>query len=166
MWSCAAAALYDDRQGLLMLIVRRITRGVVDHLPIRVSEWVMVHPTLWMGTALMLQPDMFETSPSFAELARWADESVWSSIAILCAVVRFAALVVNGTFRGFTFSPHLRACASFAGVAFWSQFTLGFAAAAAHGEGAWSAVVAYSTLLLLELVNVHRSFADIGEAAR
>ncbi len=149
-----------------MLIVRRITRGVVDHFPVRVSEWAMVHPTFWMGVALMFQPDMFETSPSFMELSRWADEKVWSSIAILCGFTRFSALVINGTFSRFIWSPHVRAFASFAGVAFWSQFTLGFAVAAISGEGAWSAVVAYSTLLLLELVNVHRSFADIGKSAR
>ncbi|RAI01084.1 hypothetical protein DLJ53_17870 [Acuticoccus sediminis] len=149
-----------------MLIVRRISRGVADHFPIRVSEWVMVHPTFWMGVALMAQPDIFDSSPSFAELARWADERVWSSIAILCAFIRFTALMVNGTFRGFTKSPHLRAFASFVGVAFWSQVTLGFAIAAGAGEGAWTAVAVHSTLLLLELVNVHRSFSDIGKSAR
>lgn len=149
-----------------MIIVRRIAHGVVHHFPFRVSEWVMVHPTFWMGISLMLQPEMFTTSPSFAELARWADESVWSSIAILCAFVRFSALVVNGTFPRFTYSPHLRAFASIVGVAFWSQFTLGFGVVAVDGTGAWSAVVAYSTLLFLELVNVHRSFSDIGKAAR
>lgn len=146
-----------------MLIVR-VTRGVREHFSIRVSEWAMVHPTFWMGIALMLQPDMFSTSPSFASLARWADEGVWSSLAIGCAFVRVVALVVNGTFRSFTLAPHLRAAASLVGIAFWSQFTLGFAVAAAQGGGAWSAVVAYSTMLLLEFVNLHRSFADTGKA--
>ncbi|WP_108661037.1 hypothetical protein [Acuticoccus kandeliae] len=143
-----------------MLIVRRISDGVRSHFGIRVSEWVMVYRALGMGLALMLQPDMFSTSPSFEAITRWADESLWSCFAITCAFLRFAALVINGTFERFQYSPHIRAFASLAGVLFWSPFTLGFLQAALFGEGAWSPVVAYSTLLTLEFANVYRSFFD------
>ena len=149
-----------------MLIVRRMARGVRAHFHVRVTEWAMVYPTLGMSVALMFQTDMFETSPSFSELARWATEGAASCVAMLCALVRFAALVVNGTFRSFPFSPHLRAGASLLGAAFWWQVTLGFAMAAVDGRGAWSAVVAYSTLLILEAVNISRSFADITRGRR
>ncbi|ORE94093.1 hypothetical protein ATO13_08466 [Stappia sp. 22II-S9-Z10] len=149
-----------------MLIVRRMAHGVRAHFQVRVTEWAMVYPTLGMSLALMVQPDMFETSPSFAELGRWASEGAASCIAMLCALVRFAALVVNGTFRSFPYSPHLRATASLIGAAFWWQVALGFALAAIEGQGAWSAVVAYSTLLILEAVNISRSFADISRGRR
>lgn len=149
-----------------MLVVKRIGRGVASHFPVRASEWLMICPTFGMGLALMLQPAMFDTSPSFSVLSRWADEAIWSTLAILCAVLRLVALVVNGTFARFPYSPHLRAFASFAGAGLWGQFTLAFTSAALAGGGSLSPVVAYSTFLLAEFLNIWRSFADLGRLSR
>ncbi|MBC24414.1 MAG: hypothetical protein CMJ32_10935 [Phycisphaerae bacterium] len=114
-----------------------------------------------MGFALNVQRDMFDTSPSFAKLAGWLDEPEWAFLALICAIVRLAALTVNGTFASFPYSPHIRIAASFLSGWFWFQFTAGFASAALAGSGAWSAVCAYSTLLILEAVNVYRSSKDL-----
>ena len=149
-----------------MVIVRRVTRGVAAHFPVRASEWLMVWPTFWMGVALMIQPAMFDTSPSFSVLSRWADESVWSTLAVSCAFIRLVALVVNGTFERFPYSPYIRAFASFTGAGFWGQFTLAFFTAAMAGGGSLSAVVAYSTFLLAEFLNIWRSFSDLARSAR
>lgn len=144
-----------------MLTVRRITNGIVSHFPVRISEWIMIWPTIGIGLALKEQPDMFSTSPSFATIAGIANEMTLSLAALLCAFIRLIALAVNGTFQGFGISPHLRLFASLIGLLFWSQFTFGFLDAALSRGGAWSAVIAYSTLMVLELANAYRSWVDV-----
>lgn len=148
------------------MIVLRITRGIAAHFPIRQGEWFMAWPALAMGAALIAQPDMFDTSPSFGTLAKWGSEALWACIVLSYALQRLASLTVNGTFEGFRYSPHLRALASFTGLAFWSQFCLGFLSSAIFGNGAWSAPIAYSTLAIFELANLYRSGSDIGRASR
>ncbi len=148
------------------MVFLRITRGIAAHFPIRLTEWLMAWPALAMGAVLILQPDMFGTSPSFATIAKWGSEALWACVVLACALLRLVALTVNGTFARFPYSPHLRALASITGLAFWSQYGLGFLAAAIFGDGAWSAPVAYSTLALAELANLYRSGSDIGRASK
>ncbi|WP_231592467.1 hypothetical protein [Pelagovum pacificum] len=138
-----------------------MARGIADHFPIRVTEWAMIVPAFGMGVALWLQDDMFTTSPSFAKLAQWGDESMWCVLVLLCAVARLGALTINGSFQAFPYTPHLRAAASLIGITFWGQYSIGFLAAALYGGGAWSGVIAYSTFVILELVNLSRSTGDI-----
>ena len=144
------------------LIIVRLGRGIHEHFHIRLSEWIMVYPALGMWFAFQYQPEMFSTSPSFETLRHWANEHTWGVLCLWCGVARLIALTVNGTFRAFSYSPHMRIAASFIGVAFWSQFSLGFLTASLAGNGAFSAVVAFSTFCLLELANVYRSWSDIG----
>lgn len=143
------------------IVLRRIRDGVVNHFPIRVSEWIMIYPTIGMGIALKTQPDMFNTSPSFASIASWADEITLAAIVLACAAIRLVALIVNGTFQGFGISPHLRLFAAVVGLIFWSQFTFGFLDAALFKGGAWSGVIAYSTLMIIEMTNAFRSWVDV-----
>ena len=148
------------------MIVARVVSGVSSHFQIRLSEWVMIFPTTGMGVALMGQPAMFSTSPSFAGVAHVMAQDRWAFLVLLCAVARLVALTVNGTFSRFRFSPHIRAVASFVGVAFWGAFASGFFQSAMAGVGAWSAVVAYSTFVIMEMANVYRAMGDTGGSAR
>ena len=150
-----------------MLVVRRIADGVKGHWDIRASEWLMLFPAITMGFALVVvQPDMFSTTPSFNTIARWSSESVWACWVLFCATVRLVALTVNGTFENFRFSPHMRAAASLVGIVFWSQFTLGFLNSWLDGIGSFSAVGTYSTFCLAEMLNFQRSWRDIAQGAR
>lgn len=146
------------------MIALRVARGITEHFPMRVTEWLMLFPAFAMGLALLMQTDMFQTSPSFLTLAQWADQPVWAFAVLLCAGARIMSLTINGTFSGFRFSPHMRAGASLIGVAFWSQYALGFLVSALYGGGSWSAPIMYSTAVLFELVNTYRSWADVGRA--
>ena len=148
------------------MIIQQIRTGIRAHWHIRLSEWIMVYPAALMGAALLLQPAMFSTSPSFDTVAGWGPQARWSVFVLACAVVRLVALVVNGTFESFRYSPHLRLLASVAGIAFWSQFTLGFITSAWFDGGAWSGPIAYSTLCLCELANFYRSWKDIFAGMR
>ena len=148
-----------------MLVVRVMT-GIRSHWHIRATEWLMTYPAVGMGVALLYQPDMFESSRSFEYVADWMTQQQWSVFALTCALVRIFSLTVNGTFAGFRYSPHLRAAASFAGVFFWSQFSLGLLYAALYGGGAWSGPVMYSMACLAELLNIYRSWMDIARGRK
>lgn len=148
------------------MIVIRVVSGIKSHIHIRATEWLMVYPAVGIGTALNMQPHMFETSQSFAALARIGGESTWSSFVLLTAIIRLIALTVNGTFKEFRYSPHMRMFASAAGIAFWSQFSLGFVTSALFENGAWTGPFAYSTFCLMELLNLYRSSSDIGRGRK
>lgn len=145
-----------------MIVLGKVYEGIADHFPMRRSEWIMLLPSFGMAGAFHLQPGMFDTSPSFAAIASWSDESTWATIVLACAVVRLAALTVNGTFHQFRFSPHLRLAAALTGLLFWSQWTLGFLTSYLSSNGSLSAVFAYGTFCAFELSNVYISAADIG----
>ncbi|ORE90621.1 hypothetical protein ATO13_21916 [Stappia sp. 22II-S9-Z10] len=145
-----------------MLIVRRMASGVRAHFGLRVTEWVMLAPMFGIGLVLTFQPDTFAVSPSFMGLARWADEILWGALALLCTLIRLAALGVNGTFSAFPYSPHIRAGAAFVGAVFWGLFASGFTDSAVNDGGAWTGSIAYSTFVSIEMVNVWRASLDVG----
>ncbi|WP_210526410.1 hypothetical protein [Rubellimicrobium arenae] len=144
------------------MIILRTWRGIADHFPARVTEWLMIWPAFGMGLALTGQPEMFQTSPSFAVLASWADERTWATLVLTCAAARAVALVVNGTFDAFRHSPILRGISALVAIVFWSQFCLGLLMAAVYAGGSWSGPVIYSTAVLAEIINVFRSWSDVG----
>lgn len=146
------------------MLILRLTHGITDHFPVRKTEWVMAYLAVFMTLCLVNQPDMFSKSPSFVKLAQIAGEGVWAAFLFCCVVLRLGALIINGTFQNFTHSPALRFTASLAGVFFWSQYCLGFTSAAIYSGGAWSPVAAYSTAVLLELLNMRQSLEDMLES--
>ncbi len=143
-------------------LIVRLYRGVADHFVIRWTEWAMLWPTFGLWIGLQLDPDMFSKSPSFVVLASWATESTWSFVFGMAMLCRFAALAINGTFKGFAFSPHIRAAVSLIGVVIWSQISLGFLQAFLYNGGAFSGFVGWSLPVLLELMNAFRSWLDVG----
>lgn len=147
----------------MTIFLRQIAGGVVNHFKVRASEWVMLWPAFGLYAVLQWYPDMFQTSPSFTVLASWATESTWSWFILASGIARLFALTINGTFRGFVFSPHIRAAASLIGAGVWSQVSLGFLMGWLMAGGAPSGFIGWSTMVLLEIVNTHRSWADVGK---
>lgn len=148
--------------GRFFLVVR-IYRGIADHFTIRWTEWAMLFPTFGLWIVFSAYPDLFDESKSFTEMARWAEEATWSIVFGLAMVGRFAALAINGTFKGFEFSPHIRAGASLFGVLIWSQLSLGFLLSWLNDGGLPTAVIMYTLPVILELMNAWRSFLDVGK---
>lgn len=144
------------------MIVVRMATGVKKHFHIRATEWVMLYPSVILGYLLTQEPPMFSVNPAvFGTLARWANESTWAILVLMCAALRFGALAVNGTFQGFGLSPHLRLTASAFGAAFWSQFGLGFTISAIYGGSTWLLPLLLSTFCFVEVLNISRSWTDI-----
>jgi hypothetical protein len=148
--------------GNAEMIVVRVTTGIKQHFQIRISEWLMVPLYFAMYYGFMVQPDMFSKSPSFYQLRQWATEETWATLLLVCGLARLVALIVNGTFQSFPYSPHIRMATSTMGAVFWSQFSLGFLIAYIAGVGAFSAVAAYATFTAFELANLYRSSRDVG----
>jgi hypothetical protein len=149
-------------KGTFPMVFIRLRDGIAQHFTVRLSEWLMLFPTVGMWAALKVQTEMFTVSPSFVHLASWASESTWAAIIFVCGIARMAALIVNGTFDEFRFSPHVRCAAAVTCALFWSQFSLGFFYAYWSHGGALSAFVAYTAFTIFELANVYRSSRDVG----
>lgn len=148
------------------MIVLRMARGVHGHFPERILEWVCLYPLFTMGIALVQQPFMFDLSQSYTSLAAWGDEARWAVFVMLCALLRGVALVVNGTFDAFPYSPHVRALASSCSALFWGLYAVGFADAYFRADGALSPLSAYSSFFFFELINAYRSGQDAGRVRR
>lgn len=147
------------------MVILRIAGGITEHFPQRVSEWVMTAAILGWSAVLAIDQSTFETSRSFTEIARYGDEEHWALICLIVGLLRLAALVVNGTFRQFRYSPHLRGFASIAACIFWGQIALGVLVAWSTG-GSGTGVVAYLTFMALEAWNLFRAWADVGAARK
>jgi hypothetical protein len=143
------------------MIVLRLANGIREHFPARVSEWIMTAAILGWAAVLSGDPGTFETSRSFQEIARYGDERFWSTVCLAVGLLRLAALVVNGTFRQFPYSPHLRGGASFVACVFWGQIALGVLIAWVSG-GSGTGAVAYCTFMTIEVWNLFRAWADVG----
>ena len=148
------------------MLVGRLASGIVDHFPVRVSEWITTAAILGLASVFWSQPRTFSSSPSFTIMAQW-DERTWAAICFAIALIRFAALVVNGTFRDvFAYSPHLRALASVAACVFWGKLIEGFALSALAAGGSWTGVIMYGMAMALDCWNLVRAWADVGSQHR
>ncbi len=123
----------------------------------------MLWPTFGLWVTFSANPDLFSRSRSFTTMASWFDETTWSFIFGIAMLCRLAALAINGTFKGFEFSPHIRAGASLVGVLIWSQISLGFLLSYFNDGGLPTAFVIYTLPVLLELMNTWRSLMDVGK---
>ena len=147
------------------MIILRIADGIYEHFPARVSEWIMTCAILGWSAVLAADPLTFSTSPSFSVLATYAGETGWSFICLAVGLLRLSALIVNGTFRTFRYSPHLRGVASVIACVFWGQIALGVFVAWWLG-GSGTGVIAYSTFMVIELWNLFRAWADVGASRK
>ena len=145
-----------------MIIVRDIFDGIQSHFRARVTEWIMAFPTGAVAMGFAIQPDMFSKSPSYNAVSQWGNERTWMWLILFCFFVRMGALVVNGTFRSFRLSPHLRVTASFICANFWAWMSYGFLYAFVYYGGAWFPFPAATALCMIEGLNIFRGASDIG----
>lgn len=148
------------------MIILRIAGGIRQHIGMRVTEWIMTGALFGWSAVLASDPLTFSTSRSFSVIASYGNETMWANICLFAALLRLGALTVNGTFRQFRFSPHFRAGASIASCVFWGQIAFGVLIAWLNVGGSGTGVIAYSTLMAIEMWNRFRAWADVGDAQR
>lgn len=146
-------------------ILARIVTGIRNHFPVRVSEWIMTYALYALGLVFLLDPDTFEKSTSFAEMARFADQRTWGIVLLFAGNLRLIGLGINGTFHEhFKYAPHLRGVASLVSCFMWGQITLGVTAAYFTSGGVLTGFVIYSAAMATDLWNLFRAWADVGAA--
>ena len=126
---------------------------------VRFSEWWATAELLQFGWILYAPPPVFPTSPNLAVLAQWATEETWGAICLLVGAVHLTALIINGTFPRFPYSPHVRALASLLACGLWFQVTFGIWLSGIGGTGFGT----YRLIFLLEVWNLVRACQDTGK---
>jgi hypothetical protein len=146
------------------MIILRLARDIRRHFPIRVPEWIMAAVLLGWSFMLSSDPDTFQRSADFAELARYGDEIFWSTICLLVALLRLVALIVNGTFHQFRYAPHLPASLRLSPACSGGKSLGVFIAWLGGAPG--TGVVAYIGYMAFEGWNLFRAAAYAAAARR
>lgn len=141
-------------------VSRRMWGGVQRHFVVRMPEWFSTALLLQFGWILYFPPDVFAFSPNLNILAQWADEGTWGAICLGIGGVHLFALLVNGTFPRFPYSPHVRGISSLLAFGLWLQITFGIWLSGIGGTGLGT----YRLICLLEVYNMVRAFQDAGRS--
>lgn len=141
------------------MIVVRVAKGISDHFPIRLSEWALATILVNWGWILLRpsNPDIFSTYPLFEFLSRIASENVWGCACLIIGLLRFVALILNGTFHEFKFSPHIRSLTSTLSCFLWAQITLG-----TLNVPVPTGLAVYPVLLMVDMYNTWKSASEAG----
>ena len=126
--------------------------------PDRVVEWMFATMMAAWGCYLLLPMPTFE-NPQYAVLATIAPEEVWGVFSLSIAVVRMAALYVNGSWRR---TPAIRCLCSILGVIWWCSMV--FLILAAPQQHPAAGLVWYPIFGLFEGLSCWRSAADAFHA--
>lgn len=151
-----------SRQRKRREMLKRLWSGISGHFRLRATEWFACAILLQLGETLFFPPAAFPHSQSWDVMAAMMSEQAWGAIFLAIGVLRLVALAVNGTFKRFRFSPHIRCATAFLAVGLWLQVVISMLEASPNGTG----YVIYRLILFLELYNVWRSAADAGHVAK
>lgn len=143
-------------------MIVRIVKGVTNHFPIRVTDWLSAAMLVNFGLVLLSPANTFAASPAYAMMARVAPEEAWGLVSLFVGLIRIAALLVNGTFPRFRWSPHIRFVASMLSCFVWFQVAFGLELSGSVTTG----LAVYRYLVVLEIYNVYLTASEAGEVER
>lgn len=144
------------------VMIQRIVAGVTGHFKTRITEWFAAAALFQLGLTLVTPPPSFPLSAAWTVMAARLPEETWGAIMLAIAATRIVALGINGTFRAFRYSPHIRAVTAVLAASVWFQVTLSIWQSAPGSTGLGT----YRLILLLELWNVWRAGVDTGLVER
>lgn len=93
------------------------------YTPSRALEWHCAWTAFAFAAILFSPGSTFSTSPSFQAFAEVMSETSWATLVLVIALVRFAALIVNGHYHR---TPILRALTAAAGAGLWAYMAILF----------------------------------------
>ena len=126
------------------MIVVRIRDGIIDHLPVRISEWYMGCMLLQLSVRLLLPGDTFGSSHSYDLMAAVSrdllplanPETVWGVLTFVVSGSRLGGLAANGTFKVLRrWSPLVRSIMALLGAATWFMIATGMYISNRDGTG-------------------------------
>jgi len=141
----------------------RLVRGAAHNFAIRVSDWFAASVMLSFGLLLLICGVTIGHDRTFALLWQYAPPWVWGYVCVAIGVGRIAALVVNGTFPAFRWSPTIRMWMALFSVFVWFQITLGMII----GNIGTTAIIAFfPNLFLFDLYNLFLAASEAGVSER
>lgn len=141
------------------VVVRRVAHGVTDHFHTRLAEWGSAVSLFLWGVLLSSPNDIFARSPTYSSMETYMTQHQWSALCLTVGSIRLFALLINGTFRQFKWSPHLRALTSFLSIFVWAQLLWGMLLSG----NITSVVCMYPVSIAVDLFN---TIYAVGEAAK
>jgi hypothetical protein len=108
------SANLQDREGTVKMQIK-------NHFKERVNEWMSACAMFAFG-CILLTPYITFRNPSFATLAKFADEDTWGYFTMLLGLARLTVLAINGLWLP---SYKLRSLCAFFSIFIWLQVTLG-----------------------------------------
>jgi len=141
-------------------LAARFYYGMVDHFRLRAASWIMSLNMLGFGVSITINPDVLALpghSALYESLLRVAPASTWGFVCLGLGGFRLAALIVNGTFPAFPWSPYVRALGSFLSALFWLQILLG----ALSSDHLTLSVSVYATFLAQDAFGLYIAALEI-----
>lgn len=142
------------------MIILRLLNGVVDHFPIRRSEWV--NSGVMIGWGLIIIFDGRPLEGAWYALGQVFGELVWALMFMIIGVLRLIALLANGTFPHSWYgrwSPHVRVAASLISALAWFQLVL----ASIYAPYLTTGLAAYLGFFVSDALNTLSSSAEARE---
>lgn len=142
------------------MIILRIGRGVIDHFPVRRSEWISSFTMVSWGAILAL--DGIPLYGSWRYLNISLSEAAWAGLFVILGFMRLIILTVNGSFPQTWYgklAPHVRVAASGICALAWLQLVLAGLQATPISTG----VAAYSGYLITDILNTWSGSAEARE---
>lgn len=142
-----------------------LIENIAAHFQMRVSSWFMSTMMFGIGIVLTLNPTALTETPNapvyFAHMLEWGDQSAWRAVFLVIGTSRLMALIINGSFPGIWWTPHLRMAMSGASSVVWLQVAISVAWTPNPTLGA----VVYPMIFIAELYNTWRSARETRMAA-
>lgn len=131
------------------------------YTPARDLEWFAAFMALAFGAILALPGSTFDSGPQWTKFAATLPEGAWACLMIALALVRMAALLINGRRRR---TPLLRALCAVLGAAVWGYVAMKMYVPSL--SGVQTGVGVYSVAALADVWCAWRSGRDIPVAER
>ncbi len=124
------------------------------YTPSRALEWHCAWSAMLVGLVLLMPGSTFSTSASFTQFTEVMDEVSWGVLVMIVALIRFAALIVNGHYHR---TPIARALTAALGAALWAYIATLFYF---PGQPLTTGLGIYTVLAVSDCVSAWRSGRD------
>jgi hypothetical protein len=155
--SSACEAPEEVVRNMSALVVR-VLRGATCRFGLRKQDWFLASMLATFGVVLLVDDGRLNTVAAWDHLWKIASPRVWGWMSLIIGTIRLCALLVNGTFQSFRWSPHIRLIAAALTCFMWFNLVLGIMLAGVMT----TAAAIYPHLLVFELYNVYAAAQETG----